>query len=123
MSIDYVLTPNNLLVYAARHYYNPLGADDEEFIEDLNRFKRIKNLTTRYLKGRKLAHQLMMNHLITVFNVFDIEGGVEILKLHLDDEALGVVKPFLIYLKIIRNDQLTNLEMDKNVVEILRNLR
>ena len=43
MEFDEV-TEDNLLLYAAKNYYNPLGASSEDFYEDLKRFKYLKRL-------------------------------------------------------------------------------
>ncbi len=114
------LTEKNLLLYAARHYHNPLGASSEEFEEDLKKFKYIKRLVNRYLETNELAERLIMNHLIVVFNVFGIEAGVKILGLKLEGRHWPVIKPFLVYLKYLHSDEFTNITMDENVVSILR---
>ena len=114
------LTEKNLLLYAAKNYYNPLGASSDEFEEDLKKFKYIKRLVNRYLDSGELSERLIMNHLIVVFNVFGIEAGVKILGLKLEGRHWPVVKPFLLYLKYIKNDEFTNINMDKIVVEKLR---
>tara|TARA_B000000532_G_C18721288_1_gene342676 strand:+ start:131 stop:499 length:369 start_codon:yes stop_codon:yes gene_type:complete len=114
------LTEKNLLLYAARHYHNPLGASSEEFEEDLKKFKYIKRLVNRYLETNELAERLIMNHLIVVFNVFGIEAGVKILGLKLEGRHWPVIKPFLVYLKYLQSDEFTNITMDENVVSILR---
>jgi len=44
------------------------------------------------------------------------------LEVKLDEDHWPVIKPFLIFLKYIRNDQLTGIEMDNNVVEVLRKI-
>ncbi len=114
------LTEKNLLLYAAKHYHNPLGASSEEFEEDLKKFKYIKRLVNRYLETNELAERLIMNHLIVVFNVFGIEAGVKILGLKLEGRHWPVIKPFLVYLKYLQSDEFTNITMDENVVSILR---
>ncbi len=116
------LSEDNLFLYAAKHYYNPQFSDIEEFYEDLKRFKYIKRLTNRYIENGELAERLILNHLIVVFNAFGIEAGLNILQLKLDDKHWPVIKPFLIFLKYITNDQFTNISMDKTVVEALRKI-
>ena len=116
------LTEKNLLLYAAKNYYKPLGASSDEFEEDLKKFKYIKRLVNRYLDGGELSERLIMNHLIVVFNVFGIEAGVKILGLKLEGRHWPVVKPFLIYLKYITNEEFTNIIMDPKVVDKLRDL-
>ena len=116
------LSEDNLFLYAAKHYYNPQFSDIEEFYEDLKRFKYIKRLTNRYIENGELAERLILNHLIVVFNAFGIEAGLNILQLKLDDKHWPVIKPFLIFLNYITNDQFTNISMDKTVVEALRKI-
>ena len=120
MNID--LTEENLFLFAAKHYYNPQFSDIEEFYEDLKRFKYIKRLVNRYLDNGDLAERLILNHLIVVFNSFGIEAALEILELKLDEKHWPVVKPFLIFLKYIRNDQYTGIKMNEEVIEALRKI-
>jgi len=116
------LTEDNLFLYAAKHYYNPQFSDIDEFHEDLKRFKYIKRLANRYLETGELAERLMLNHLIVVFNVFGVEAGLNILELKLEEKHWPIVKPFLIFLKHIKNDQYVNISMDPKVVEELRKI-
>ncbi len=116
------LTEDNLFLYAAKHYYNPQFSDIEEFYEDLKRFKYIKRLTNRYIENGELAERLILNHLIVVFNAFGIEAGLNILQLKLDEKHWPVIKPFLVFLQYITNDQFTDISMDKTVVEALRKI-
>ena len=116
------LTKDNLLVYAAQNYYNPKCMDSEEFLEDLKRFKYIKRLLNRYRDTGQLSERLILNHLVVIFNVFDIEAGLNILELKLELEYWSIIKPFLIFLKTIKNDEYTNIEMDKYVIEKLREI-
>lgn len=116
------LTEENLLIYAAKNYYNPKYIDAEEFYEDLKRFKYIKRLLNRYEESGKVSERLILNHLIVVFNVFGIEAALKILELKLDSRYWPQIKPFLIFLKYIRNDQYTNIIMDPIVVDALRKI-
>ena len=117
-----ILTEQNMLLYAAKHYYNPRFSDIEEFNEDLKRFKYIKRLVNRYIENGVLSERLILNHLIILFNVFDIEPALNMLEIKLDDRQWKVVKPFLVFLKYIKNDQLVGIEMDEKVVEALRKI-
>lgn len=116
------LTEENLFLYAAKHYDNPTFSDVEDFYEDLKRFKYIKRLVNRYLDHNDLADRLILNHLIVVFNSFGIEAGLNILKLKLDERHWPVVKPFLIFLNYIDNNELVEIKMDKMVIERLRKI-
>tara|TARA_B100000214_G_scaffold143308_1_gene102510 strand:- start:138 stop:506 length:369 start_codon:yes stop_codon:yes gene_type:complete len=116
------LTEKNLFLYAAKHYKNPKFSDIDDFYEDLKRFKYIKRLLNRYIESDELSERLILNHLIVVFNMFGIEAALEILNLKLEDKHWPVMKPFLVFLKYITNDQYTGITMDPNVIEILRKI-
>ena len=116
------LTEKNLLLYAAKHYSNPTFSDIEDFHEDLKRFKYIKRFLNRYLETDDLSERLILNHLIVIFNMFGIEAALNILDLKLEEKHWPVVKPFLIFLKYIKNDQYTGITMDPTVVEALRKI-
>tara|TARA_B100002019_G_scaffold271358_1_gene265703 strand:+ start:1767 stop:2126 length:360 start_codon:yes stop_codon:yes gene_type:complete len=116
------LTDSTLLLYAAKHYYKPQFSDADEFFEDLKRFKYIKRLVNRYIETDNFPHRLLLNHIIVIFNVFGIKPALNILELRLDEKHWPVIKPILIYLSYIRNDQYTGIPMDPYVVDFLRNL-
>lgn len=122
MMIFNELTEENLMLYAAKAYYKPKFSDIEEFYEDLKRFKYVKRLANRYIEHGELAERLILNHLIVIFNSFGIEPSINILKLKLDHKHWPVVKPFLIYLKYITDDQVTGFPMDPIVVNRLREI-
>jgi hypothetical protein len=116
------LTEENLFLYAAKHYYNPNFSDIEEFYEDLKRFKYIKRLVNRYLDNNELSERLILNHLIVIFNSFGVKASLDMLNLKLDERHWPVIKPFLIFLKYIVNDQYTGIKMDKEVIKRLREI-
>lgn len=116
------LTEKNLLLYAAKHYSNPRFSDIDDFNEDLKRFKYVKRLLNRYIESDELSERLVLNHLIVIFNMFGIEAALNILDLKLEEKHWPVVKPFLIFLNYITNDQYTGIVMDPNVVDALRKI-
>jgi len=116
------LTDDNLLLYAAKQYYNPTCIDPEEFYEDLNRFKYIKRLVNKYLETGNISERLILNHMITVFNAFDIKPTLRILEFKFDERQWEVLKPFLVFLKHINNDEYIEIKMDKHVIEQLRKI-
>ena len=121
MRFDY-LNDENFLLFASKHYDNPQGITYEDFLEDLKRFKYIKRLCNRYIENNTLSERLLLNHLVIVFNVFGIEPAKRILELKLDEEHWPIIKPFLVYLKYIRNEEYTNISMNKFVIEALRKI-
>jgi len=116
------LDDKNFLLYAAKCYYKPNIIDAQEFYDDLKRFMYLKRLFNRYDKTGELSERLILNHLIVVFNVFDIDPSLKMLEYQIEGRYWHVLKPFLIYLKHIRNDQYTDIGMDKEVIGRLRKI-
>jgi|TARA_R110000822_G_scaffold50518_2_gene131767 hypothetical protein len=122
MKLFETLDESTFLIFSAKNYYNPTCIDAEEFYEDIKRFKYIKRLLNRHLDGGKLSVNLILNHLIVVFNVFGNEPGLKMLEYKLDDRHWTSVKPFLVYLRVITNETYTGIEMDARVIEELRKI-
>ena len=122
MQIFDTLDEKNFLLYAAKCYYKPNIIDAEEFYDDLKRFMYLKRLCNRYDKTGELSERLILNHLIVIFNVFDIKPALKMLEYQVDQKYWHILKPFLIYLKHIHNDQYTEIGMDKEVIDRLRKI-
>jgi len=122
MQIFEPLDDNNFLLYAARNYHNPRCIDAEEFYDDLNRFKYLKRLINRYVQYGELSERLMLNHFTIIFNAFGIESGLKMLEYKIEKNDWSVVKPFLVFLKVITADKYTDIKMDSLVVEQLRKI-
>lgn len=122
MMIFNELTEENLFLFAAKNYYKPQFTDIDEFYEDIKRFKYIKRLLNRYIDQGELAERLILNHLIVVCNSFTIPAALSILDLKLDDKHWPVIKPFLVYLRYIKDDEYTGIVMDQTVINVLRKI-
>jgi len=116
------LTEKNLFLFAAQNYRKPNFSDVEEFYKDLKRFKYIKRLINRYLEHDELSERLILNHIIIICNSFSIKGALKIFELKLDRKHWPVIKPFLIYLKYIKNEEYTGITMDPTVINALRKI-
>ena len=117
------LTKTNLIVYAAKHYYNPSCIDGDEFFSDLKRIKYVKRLLNKYRTTGEMSERLILNHLIVLYNVFGAEATVEMLAVKVELESWPALKPFLIFLRIIKNDEITGIDMDAHVVTKLRQIK
>ena len=122
MQIFNEVNDDNFMIFAARHYYNPRCIDIEEFYEDLNRFKYVKRLLNRYIETGKLSERLILNHMIVIFNAFDIKPALMMLEHKLDERHWPIVKPFLVFLRHITNDEYVDIPMDKTVIDALRKI-
>ena len=116
------VTEENYIIVAAKHYINHQCSSTDEFYEDLNRIKYIKRLINRYHDTGDLPDRLLMNHIIVFCNVFTIPIGIKLMALKLEYKYWSVIKPFLVKLKYILPGDLTGIEMDPKVVEVLRNI-
>ena len=116
------LTEKNVLLYAAKHYYKPQFSDVEEFYEDLKRFKYIKRLFKKYVDTKVLKERLLLNHFIVLKNVFGTDASVTLLLYKVEKEHWHILKSFLIYLNMIQENELKEIEHDNYVLEELRKI-
>ena len=94
------LNDNNWLIFAIKHYENPCSATQEDFYEDLKRFKYIKRLLKKYKRTGILKSHLLINHFIILYNVFG-EATVPLLFYKIEKEYWSLIKTFLIFLNRI----------------------
>ena len=91
------LNDKNYLMFAIKHYDNPQSVTVDDFMEDMKKFKYLKRLLKRYLKTGVLRVNLILNHLIILFNTFG-DGTIPLLLYKLGEEYFPIIKTFLIYL-------------------------
>jgi hypothetical protein len=126
------LTPKNAHLFAALSYDNPQCITSEEFVEDYKRFKYIKRLCRRYAAADRLSERLMLNHLILLTNVFGVTPTVRLLFMKCDDDkSYRVLKPFLVYLRVLpqwvrgingRDINTDSIPLDEGLLRKLREL-
>jgi hypothetical protein len=92
------LNDDNLFLYAASHYENINCYDVSEFYEDLNRIKYLKRLFSRHYAKDELKERLILNHLITLYNVFDFRAITRILFFKIEKKHWPILKTFLVFL-------------------------
>jgi hypothetical protein len=114
------ISTNNFVMYAIKHYDNPQCEGEKEFHDDMKRFKYIKRLFKKYSLGGQLKERLLLNHIIILRNLFGTEACVTLLLFKTQNEYLSVLKSFLIFLNMIREDELTDIESDNYVLQALR---
>jgi len=86
----------NFTLYAAKLYDNPI-LDTTEFYEDLKRFSYIRRLINQYEKTGILKENLIINHIIILYNVFGPEA-TKMLFLRLEGQE-SILKTFLVFLQ------------------------
>tara|TARA_B110000503_G_scaffold143531_1_gene245604 strand:+ start:1655 stop:2026 length:372 start_codon:yes stop_codon:yes gene_type:complete len=117
-----VLNEENFVLYAAKCYTNPQCTEISEFYTDLNRFKYLKRLINRYMEHNDLQYRLILNHIIVIYNVFGIKPANRMMRYKLEKIYLPVIKPFLVYLNYITEDEMVDTPLNLTVVNVLRNI-
>jgi hypothetical protein len=118
-----LLNEKNYLMFAIRHYDNPQSVTIDDFMEDMKKFKYLKRLLKRYLKTGVLRVNLILNHLIILFNVFG-DGTIPLLMYKLEDEYWSILKTFLVYLNQLPYEEgvFAKVNIDNDVKELLDDL-
>ena len=98
MNIFDDLNEKNYLHFAMRFYDNRQCTSVEEFNEDLNKIKYVKRLFNRFLETGELRTNLILNHLIVIYNVFENEAATRMLFFRVEKKFYSILKPFLIFL-------------------------
>ena len=116
------LNRKNFKLYASQNYNNPECIDVNEFKEDLSRFKYVKRLLSRYEAHSDLQERLILNHLIVIYNCFGIEASNRMLWYKIDENHWHYIKPFLVFLHYLPEDEKVDVPLDPFIVERLRNI-
>ena len=123
------LDNENYTLYAAKHYDNPTCRSVEEFNEDLTRLIYLKRLFRRYRRTGELRERLILNHLITFYNVFGNEASTRLLFFKIDADLYDILKTFLVYLdylpdstKPVNGIDIVGIALDNSIVDQLRKL-
>ena len=116
------ITANNIIMFAIKHYDNPQCEGEREFYDDMKRFKYIKRLLRKHKDTGVLKERLLLNHIIILNNLFGTEACVTLLLLKIQKEYWETLKSFLLYLNIIREDELQHVKENKEILELLRKL-
>lgn len=116
------LNDDNFLFFAAKSYYNPRCNNVDDFYEDLNRIRYIKRSIARYKEVGKISERLLLNHVIVFANSFSIPATLKMFEYKFDESSWEVLKPILIRLNYIKDDQYPNIESDKYITRILEEI-
>ena len=116
------ITSENVMMFAIKQYDNPQCEGEKEFHDDMKRFKYVKRLLRKYKDSGILKERLLLNHIIILNNLFGPEACVTLLLFKIQKEYWETLKSFLLFLNIIRDDELKDVKEDKEVLEVLRKL-
>ena len=116
------LTPENINMFAIKHYDNPLCVDEKEFLDDMKRFKYLKRLFRKYDVTKEFKSRLIINHIIILANVFGVDAATTLLFFKIDKQHWYLLKTILIFLNYMPENEMIDLETDQNVMEELKRI-
>ena len=125
------LTNDNVLMYAIKAYDKP-NCIMSEFQEDMKRFNYLKRLFQRYRKYDELREQLVLNHLIVLYNVFGPEVATRLLFYKMSKEDYSALKTYLLFLSCMPEKvhgikgcdiNSSDISVDMNIADTLRKIK
>ena len=116
------ITAANWMMFAMKHYDNPQADGEEEFQEDIKRYKYLKRLLKKYHETGALKERLILNHIIVLTNVFGVEASGTLLLYKIESVYWPVMKTFMLYLNMLREDELSHIGIDEKVWKTLQNI-
>ena len=116
------ITNENFLLFAIKHYDNPQCVGESEFYDDMKRFSYIKRLLTKYEESGVLKERLILNHIIIITNLFGVDAGTTLLIFKTERKYWPQLKSFLSYLNMINEYDLTEVEEDQHIKQILEKI-
>ena len=115
------LNKDNFLLFAIKFYDNPTTSTQEEFDEDLRRFKYVKRWLKKYHESGEINSHLLLNHIIIIFNCWQ-DAAIPMLFHKIDSHYWSYLKSFLMYLDRIPSKPRTGLDDIEEDLNILSNL-
>ncbi len=125
------LTNDNIMIFAMKAYDKP-NCIMSEFKEDMKRFNYLKRLFKRYRKLGELREQLVLNHLVVLYNVFGPEVATRTLFFKMSKDDYSTLKTYLLFLSYmpervrgIKGQDIisSDVPVDMVVAQTLRNLK
>ena len=127
MSFD-DLTNENVMMYAIKAYDKP-SCVMSEFKDDMKKFNYLKRLFKRYRKLGEVKEQLILNHIVVLYNVVGAEVVARLLFLKVAKDDYSTLKTYLLFLscmpervKGIKGHDIisSDIPVDMTIAEILR---
>lgn len=115
-------------MYAIKAYDRP-NCIMSEFKDDMKRFNYLKRLFRRYRKVDELREQLVLNHLVVLYNVFGPEVATRMLFFKMSKEDYSALKTYLIFLSLmperirgIKGHDIisSDISIDNKIADVLR---
>jgi hypothetical protein len=130
MSFDN-LTNDNIMLYLVKAYDKP-NCIMSEFNDDMKRFNYLKRLFQRYRRYDELREQLVLNHLVVIYNVFGPEVAARALFFKMSKEDYSALKTYLIFINCmpekirgVKGQDIlsSDIQVDMKIAEVLRQIK
>ena len=108
------ITKDNWLLFAQHNYDKPILNSEQEFYDDLKRFKYLKRLFRKYKIVGNIKVRLAVNHIIVLQNVFGVEAAVTLLLYKVDKNYWPSLKTILDYLGYLYPHELDTIKVDSS---------
>ena len=118
------LNEDNYILFAIKNYDNPQAATKEDFFEDMRRFKYIKRLLKKYHKGVEVKLNLLLNHIIIIYNVFGNAAPL-LLFYKMERDYWSDIKAIMVFLNKLptnESDSLREIAVNECILEELKEL-
>ena len=118
------LNKENFLLFAISYYNNPTASTQEEFDEDLKRFKYVKRWLKKYHESGTINSHLLLNHIIVIFNCWH-DAAIPMFFYKLEAKYWPYLKSFFIFLERIPEypeTELNDIDTDLNILNELKGL-
>ena len=116
------ITKDNWLLFAQQNYDNPTLEKEEEFYDDIKRFKYLKRLFRKYKITGEIKIRLVVNHIIVLQNVFGADVAMTLLLFKIDKEHWPLLKTVTNYLGYLYTHELKDTHIDLKIAKMLREL-
>ena len=93
----------------------------KEFNEDLNRFTVVKKMLSRYKVTNEISIRLLLNHCVTLFNVFG-QDALDMFLYKIPKDLYPMLFPFLLFLNRLSEEFLIQKKVDLDL-KILQELK
>lgn len=91
------LNDNNFILFAIKNYENPQAVTEEDFYDDIKRFKWIKRLLKKYKVNGEMNIHLLINHFLILYNIFG-DAATPLLFYKIEQEYWSFIKTIMMYL-------------------------
>jgi len=118
------LNKDNFLLFSIKHYENPTSSTQDEFEEDLKRFKYVKRWLKKYHDSGTINSHLLLNHMIVIFNCWN-DAAIPMFFYKIDKQYWGYLKSFFVFLDrvpVYPPGALDEIEEDINITKELKGL-